>query len=156
MSEVNSSYGAVASIKCYPAKSSPFNGPVYESVEVASAVEAAAVDKVAKDIPLYATKDNLPKLSVKVSTALHGDVHTVTLEFSVALGYAQYKKDLLETLQTMATEPHEFLVRFLGGERCVVRTDPDAYRFRYRQDGFLLNCTATMNNGQGLTLLPRA
>lgn len=136
-------FSQVASILAVPVGTLDFYSPVFATTPYADAKDFSVPQDA---IQIKFNRDTI-KCSDKNSTGVHGFVHEVSLEWDFVYQDAKDYDDLV-TLQYLA---HEFIINYFGGAQKVIRTDETAYMFLFNDDNGVMKCSATLNNGQGLT-----
>lgn len=135
----------LASIIAYPCGDLSFSAPVFA---LAPVQDGSPVPNGKTGMKLNFTRDSA-KCSDRTGVAVNGYVHTVTLEWDTQ-GMADSDYNQFVALQNT---PHEFILTFFGGLKKAVRTDLTSYQFVFNDDNGTMKCSATLVNGQGLTLI---
>ena len=140
----------LASIMAYPCGDLAFSAPVFSlaPVQNGSPVPSTAESSAPAGTKINFIRDTA-KCSDRTNVSVAGYVHTVTLEWETqGVDDSDYSKFV--TLQNI---PHEFILTFFGGLKKAIRTDQTSYQFIFNEDNGTMKCSATLINGQGLTLI---
>ena len=136
----------LAAIEAYELGSLKFASPVFLMAPTVMATEL--VPKGVKGTRIFFSHESA-KCTDKTSVNVCGYTHEVTLDWEMIAN----NEDLLSLLITLQNTPHEFVLRYFGGVRKVIRTDRTSYRFTFNDDNGTMKCSTTLVNGQGLTFV---
>lgn len=138
----------LASIIAYPCGDLKFAAPVFALATVQDGSPVPAGSGAPAGTRISFTRDTA-KCSDHTNVSVAGYVHTLSLEWETQ-GVSPEDYDQFVRLQQI---PHEFILTFFGGLRKALRTDPTSYQFIFNEDNGTMKCSATLINGQGLTLI---
>ena len=136
----------LAAIEAYEIGTLQFASPVY--VIIPTVKSDKLVPEGASGTKISFIRDTA-KCVDKSSVSVYGYTHEVSLDWETEADDA----DMYNLLIKLQNTPHEFVLTYFGGLRRVIRTDYAPYKFMFNDDNGTMKCSATLVNGQGLTLV---